>query len=896
MNASIIIPAYNAGETIEQAVRSALSQTWPVPVFIVDDGSTDDTASLAEAVVVDGRRATIILNPHQGQAEALNTGWRASDAEWVYFLGADDWLDADVIEAYAHTLAEWKANGGAPVTMLYGDIELYDRFGEPRSEAWGYQQQTREELRRRFLAIGQSPIPSNGSCLWRRDALEALGGFRLALVCSDTEFLQRALDDESFQAVHVPGARYHYRWDIGKVRKASKAEATVLIFDQLGQANPDFFLNRWVVWRRDASAQPFYDAALKLDSGKSRAFAEKIDREKKNVLVSAAPEDGGDHFISRIASRWSQKHTIVSSLADADVVFVEWCANALADLTQMPKIVPIIARLHSYEAFSDFPDKVRWENVDALAFVSHKVEDLIRDHFALNVPSAWMPNGVDLQRFTIPIGKRRDTKKIAFIGHISAKKGPMLLAQVAAALPDGYSIHVAGRIDDMRFAVYLQDFLAKVGKRDRVKFEGHVEDIAAWLRDKSFILSTSPFESFGMGIAEGVACGLIPLVHDFPGAEEWWGDATWKTPADLVKMLDDNQADPVLLRDNLPSLADSIRHADGILDMAMAQRGPDFVIRDNARFLEQHEFAGFIEGKRKGHTKPAGIERVLVHMPPNGGFRYIQQNYALAFEALGYSVDVLDFGSKRKPRADVLLTAFSDVFLEDLATREWPAVVIASAGAFRDCAEVVDPKWVPGDAWHYWTPVSTLPEDGDYPNLHYLPYAAMPTVHSYMRGRIREDVGFIGTLNDAKRPEFAKWLAPIMAKHRTQIAGVGFGPSIGPLPQCQASRVYSHSRICPNVHQQRQRDTGSRPMVNERTFVIPSCGGFEIVDNVPILRDFFAEDEMVMAESPEHMAELVDEYLGRPRARYDMALAAHHRVLREHTYLDRAKEMLRWLA
>ena len=36
------------------------------------------------------------------------------------------------------------------------------------------------------------------------------------------------------------------------------------------------------------------------------------------------------------------------------------------------------------------------------------------------------------------------------------------------------------------------------------------------------------------------------------------------------------------------------------------------------------------------------IERILVHMPPNGGFRYIQQNYALAFEALGYDGDPIE--------------------------------------------------------------------------------------------------------------------------------------------------------------------------------------------------------------------------------------------------------------
>ena len=100
--------------------------------------------------------------------------------------------------------------------------------------------------------------------------------------------------------------------------------------------------------------------------------------------------------------------------------------------------------------------------------------------------------------------------------------------------------------------------------------------------------------------------------------------------------------------------------------------------------------------------------------------------------------------------------------------------------------------------------------------------------------------------------------------------------------------------VIPNVHQEIQR-TGSRPMLNERTYVIPSCGGFELVDAVSVLRETFDEDEMLCAETPEEMANLAEELLHQPLLRRDVALRGHHRVLASETYFDRVAEMMPWL-
>jgi len=93
---SIVVPAYEAADVIERAVRSALAQTErATEVIVVDDGSTDD---LTSAWLPVSHQITLLRSPHVGPS-VRNVGIRHTEADFVAFLDADDELEPEFLAA-----------------------------------------------------------------------------------------------------------------------------------------------------------------------------------------------------------------------------------------------------------------------------------------------------------------------------------------------------------------------------------------------------------------------------------------------------------------------------------------------------------------------------------------------------------------------------------------------------------------------------------------------------------------------------------------------------------------------------------------------------------------------------------------------------------------------------
>lgn len=113
---SVIIPCFNAGNYLEQCVRSAIGQKGAVlirEIIVVDDRSDDPETRAALARLTSFDRVKVVSNPGtQGSAAARNEGVRLAQSEWIAFLDADDWWPDDSLSRRFAALdvfpdAEW---------------------------------------------------------------------------------------------------------------------------------------------------------------------------------------------------------------------------------------------------------------------------------------------------------------------------------------------------------------------------------------------------------------------------------------------------------------------------------------------------------------------------------------------------------------------------------------------------------------------------------------------------------------------------------------------------------------------------------------------------------------------------------------------------------------------
>jgi len=166
---SVVIPVYNGALTVADCLRGVLSQTLPAEeyaVIVVDDGSTDSTAS-----VVKDFRVQLVTQPHRGAAAARNRGLSEARGEWVAFTDADcipsrGWLRA-LLQAVDEQDAIPPVLGAAGRVIGYQSTASAARFVDL---AGGLDAE-------RHLAHPTFPFAPSGNVMYRREAMRTAGGF-----------------------------------------------------------------------------------------------------------------------------------------------------------------------------------------------------------------------------------------------------------------------------------------------------------------------------------------------------------------------------------------------------------------------------------------------------------------------------------------------------------------------------------------------------------------------------------------------------------------------------------------------------------------------------------------------------------------------------------------------
>lgn len=163
---SVIIPTHNHARFVAQAVESALAQTYPnVEVVVVDDGSTDETRNLLSRY--EGQ-INYIYQENQGPSAARNTGFLASQGDYLLFLDSDDLIPPNKLELQVPLLEVRPDFGLVYSGWQYINEDGTQVLGEARPVRQG--QLLKDLLRGSFFCIP-------GAALIRRECLERAGLF-----------------------------------------------------------------------------------------------------------------------------------------------------------------------------------------------------------------------------------------------------------------------------------------------------------------------------------------------------------------------------------------------------------------------------------------------------------------------------------------------------------------------------------------------------------------------------------------------------------------------------------------------------------------------------------------------------------------------------------------------
>jgi glycosyltransferase involved in cell wall biosynthesis len=125
---SVVVPVYNQGQFLAEAITSALGQSLqPVEVIVVDDGSTDCSPSVAAQFL---ERIVYLRQPNRGLSAARNRGLMTARADLVQLLDSDDALQPGALEK------AWSAAEGQPeVSVFRAGWEEVDREGHTITRA-----------------------------------------------------------------------------------------------------------------------------------------------------------------------------------------------------------------------------------------------------------------------------------------------------------------------------------------------------------------------------------------------------------------------------------------------------------------------------------------------------------------------------------------------------------------------------------------------------------------------------------------------------------------------------------------------------------------------------------------------------------------------------------------
>ncbi|MGK5632757.1 bifunctional polysaccharide deacetylase/glycosyltransferase family 2 protein, partial [Streptomyces sp. URMC 123] len=230
---SVIVPAYNERECIENTVRSLVAGDHPIEIVVVDDGSTDGTAEIVERL--DLPQVTLVRQPNSGKPAALNNGVATARHELIVMMDGDTVFEPSTVRELVQPFADPRVGavaGNAKVGNRRGMIGRWQHI----EYVMGFNLD-----RRMYDLLRCMPTIPGAVGAFRRQALRDVGGMSDDTLAEDTD-VTMAMNRAGWHVVYAERARawteaptglrqlwkQRYRWSYGTMQAMWKHRGAAL--------------------------------------------------------------------------------------------------------------------------------------------------------------------------------------------------------------------------------------------------------------------------------------------------------------------------------------------------------------------------------------------------------------------------------------------------------------------------------------------------------------------------------------------------------------------------------------------------------------------------------------------------------------------------------------------
>lgn len=569
---SVVLPVHNGARWLAPALRSILGQMYAkIELIVVDDGSSDESLSVARSVCRGDARAHVFHQPHSGLGAALSAGHRRARGAYSTWTSADNLMGVRSLEMLVRGL-----EARTDAILAYSDYRVIDAHGQPvcaGSFRGGERDRADPSIVRvprsdRGLAMGDNFIGC--SFLYRTWAQRMVGDWSDELGVEDYDFWLRMAELGPLIYVPTDASPYQYRVH-GQSLSARAAELRIrqkvdgmLARQRQASRGPGIEVVRVrgleeveTTWRKiEEGAGPIgalyvsgdreWHAALpptvrgdavvgvrpsamttdriRCRQGTDRAMAvPKSDgRLRVGMACERAKSAGG---LERFAESLGRAMVAHGSVEDASE------AGAALDIVlnhNEPYVgtTPFIEVLHNSYAWLKPWQRRRFDErvgrACAVAAVSPEVAAYAVRQLGVEAEAITViPNGIDVGRLAARPDRARARQVLGLpeeawiwlqVGAIFPPKGQLAMARVLPNRANDEYVVVAGPVVD---GAYWQS-VARTGG-PRVLHQEFTEDIATMYAAANALVHVSVVEGWSLAVAEALYCGL-PVVATGVGA------------------------------------------------------------------------------------------------------------------------------------------------------------------------------------------------------------------------------------------------------------------------------------------------------------------------------------------------------------------------------------------